>query len=253
MKRAPNPNSTANLPTTGDNARQDGAARLKKEVIQMLLVPQPGGRYLTVAEASLRTGVPKASIYADLRRIRADGLAHYLPPHHQSGRPQGGTLPSGQFSYPLYEAVQAGMFVQGAQHDPEPVGTFESDVHVPVADRPDAVQPFAMTVRGDSMTNHDEEYHFPHGSRVLVDPNLTPHVGDFVVVSDNEDGGSTLKQMVWMRLEGAEQAGPALRALNPDPKYGPFPYDNLSGRFRVVGTVVDSQLPAYRRGQLRRR
>ena len=216
----------------------------------MLVCMRGDGTYPTVNEVSLKTGEPKASIYADLRRIRQDGLAHELPLHLQPGRAKAAaTLPVGKHSYPLFEAVQVGAFSEGAQHDPEPIGVFESDVLLVPGNVPDAIAPFAMLVRGDSMTNHEENFHFPDGSKVLVDPGLTPHVGDFVVVSDNEGGGSTLKQMMWLRLPGAAASGPALKALNPDPKYGPFSYDNNSGSFRVVGVVVDSQLPAYRRNR----
>lgn len=249
-----NPNSAANLPHGADNARQSGLQRLRRPSIQLLLHKQPNGAYPTVAEVSQRTGEPKSSIYADLRRIRKEGLAQELPPHLRSGNPRAvDTPPTGKHSYPLFEAVQAGVFAEGAQYDPEPAGVFESDVLVLPADGQDgqdgqdAVSPFAMLVRGDSMTNPDEEFHFPDGSKVLIDPGLTPRVGDFVVVSDNEEGASTLKQMMWLRLPGCGAPGPALKALNPNPRYGPFPYDNASGRFRVVGVVVDSQLPAYRR------
>ena len=76
-------------------------------------------------------------------------------------------------------------------------------------------------------------------------------VGDFVVVADSEGGGSALKLLDWLRLEGKEQPGPVLRALNPDPRYGPFLYDNTNDRFRVIGVVVDSQLPAYKRRSAR--
>ena len=250
-----NPNSAANLPHGADNARQSGLQRLRRPSIQLLLHKQPNGAYPTVAEVSERTGEPKSSIYADLRRIRKEGLTQELPPHLRSGNPRAvdpravDTPPTGKHSYPLFEAVQAGVFAEGAQydHDPEPAGVFESDVLVLPADGQDAVSPFAMLVRGDSMTNPDEEFHFPDGSKVLIDPGLTPRVGDFVVVSDSEEGASTLKQMMWLRLPGHDAPGPALKALNPNPRYGPFPYDNASGRFRVVGVVVDSQLPAYRR------
>ena len=251
MKKTRNPNAAANLPTEMSNARQGGRERLHKEAIQLLLKPGPSGRYRTVADVSEQTGVPRATIYADLRRIREDGLAHCLPAHHQAGRPGGESQPVGRFSYPLFEATQVGAFAQTMQHEPEPVGVFESDALVQPANKPGAVPPFAILVRGDSMTNPSEEWHFPAGSKVLVDPSLTPHIGDFVVVADSEGGGSTLKLLDWLRLEGEEQPGPALRALNPDPRYGPFLYDNTNNRFRVIGVVVDSQLPAYKRRSTR--
>lgn len=246
---------TPNLPDPrlpGATERRDAEDLLDEPAIKLIveLRRKPSA-------AARETGTPKATVYAWLRRIREDGYADKLPPslRRGAGLDQGADLLGqrvGLHSYPVFGSVPAGLFEGYAVYDDEPSGTFETDLKV-VARPPRNFPPFGFKVSGDSMTNLAEPHHFPHDSLVLVDPNLKESPGDFVVVVDLETGAQTLKQIKWAKLPEMEKPGPILCALNPDPKFKPTPIDHDRDRFQVVGVVVDSKLPSYRRGPTRRR
>ena len=89
---------------------------------------------------------------------------------------------------------------------------------------------FGLKVRGESMFNPGGKVSFQEGEIVLVDPEMDPRNGDFVVVRlDNQDE-ATFKKLV---IEGGEQY---LMALNPD---WPERIIELDESATIIGVVFE--------------
>lgn len=142
-------------------------------------------------------------------------------------------------AYPIYARVPGGSFNGCATADLEPTGDYVTDLRV--RQKPERPAPFAMEVRGDSMTNPASPVQFPDGSRVLCDPGQTPDLGDFVVVIDVTDESLTLKRLVNKGAPGERDLW--LEPLNP--AFVPMKYED--SRHQVAGVVVDAQMPLYRK------
>jgi hypothetical protein len=81
---------------------------------------------------------------------------------------------------------------------------------------------FALRVEGDSMGPR-----FPPGIRIIVEPELAPREGDYVVARDG-DGAVTFRQLV---RDGGDWF---LRPLNPQ-----YPVQSLSG-WEILGVVREA-------------
>lgn len=55
---------------------------------------------------------------------------------------------------------------------------------------------FALRVSGTSMENCKGPHHFPNGSLILVNPDIVPNAGDFVVAMDENTQEATFKQLI---------------------------------------------------------
>lgn len=139
------------------------------------------------------------------------------------------------YTYPVYGKVQAGQWNHtDVIHDEQDVGTYYTTRHLPSIE---GVEPYALEVRGLSMTNERASVQFPEGSKVLVSPgrnNLRP--GDFVVAFDEATQETTLKR--YAVFSGT----PRLVPLNPD-----FPTLQLGESHRIAGVVIEAMLPLYER------
>jgi len=148
------------------------------------------------------------------------------------------------YSYPILARVPAGGF-NGAPLSPDDLlGTYGTDLHVPVRN---GKEPFAFKVHGDSMTNPAasptapaNDPNFPNGIFVLCDPSAFPDPGDFVVVVDATDESMTLKKLVNRDPEGRDLW---LTPLNP--AFSPIQYDDSV--HQLVGVVVDAMMPMFRK------
>ncbi|AHG75406.1 LexA family repressor/S24 family protease [Mannheimia varigena USDA-ARS-USMARC-1296] len=137
----------------------------------------------------------------------------------------------GTTKVPLISYIQAGQWT-GIDDFRESCGDYEyilTDLDV-------SENAFALEIKGDSM-NPD----FIEGDRVIIDPDVQPHAGEFVAAI-NGDYEATFKK--YRPLEDLDAYGRQhfeLIALNPD-------YHKLSTlkqEIRIIGTMVEHRI--YRR------
>lgn len=96
---------------------------------------------------------------------------------------------------------------------------------------------FALIIRDDSMAPE-----FREGDRIIVDPEVTPQPGDFVIAKLERDGEATFRKL---RERGADADGATmieLVPLNPD---WPTLAINAETPGRIIGTMVEHR--RYRR------
>lgn len=137
----------------------------------------------------------------------------------------------GTTKVPLISYIQAGQWT-GIDDFRESCGDYEyilTDLEV-------SEDAFALEIKGDSM-----EPDFIEGDRVIIDPDVQPHAGEFVAAI-NGDYEATFKK--YRPLEDLDEYGRQhfeLIALNPD-------YHKLSTlkqEIRIIGTMVEHRI--YRR------
>lgn len=96
---------------------------------------------------------------------------------------------------------------------------------------------FALQIDGDSMLPE-----FDAGDRVIIDPDVMPHSGDFVAAR-NSKGGATFKKY---RVRGADDSGKEIFELIPlNDKYASIRSDHEP--LEVIGTMVEHR--KYRRNR----
>lgn len=143
------------------------------------------------------------------------------------------TIPAtiGTTKVPIISYIQAGQWT-GIDDFRETCGDYEyilTDLEV-------SENAFALEIKGDSM-----EPDFIEGDRVIIDPDVQPHAGEFVAAI-NGDYEATFKK--YRPLEDLDEYGRQhfeLIALNPD-------YHKLSTlkqEIRIIGTMVEHRI--YRR------
>ncbi|QLB44824.1 helix-turn-helix domain-containing protein [Mannheimia pernigra] len=143
------------------------------------------------------------------------------------------TIPAtiGTTKVPIISYIQAGQWT-GIDDFRETSGDYEyilTDLEV-------SENAFALEIKGDSM-----EPDFIEGDRVIIDPDVQPHAGEFVAAI-NGDYEATFKK--YRPLEDLDEYGRQhfeLIALNPD-------YHKLSTlkqEIRIIGTMVEHRI--YRR------
>ncbi|MEG9498921.1 LexA family transcriptional regulator [Mannheimia indoligenes] len=137
----------------------------------------------------------------------------------------------GTTKVPIISYIQAGQWT-GIDDFRETCGDYEyilTDLDV-------SENAFALEIKGDSM-----EPDFIEGDRVIIDPDVQPHAGEFVAAI-NGDYEATFKK--YRPLEDLDEYGRQhfeLIALNPD-------YHKLSTlkqEIRIIGTMVEHRI--YRR------
>ena len=122
---------------------------------------------------------------------------------------------------PCLTWVQAGGFASGSDQYPYP-GAAEEYIETDLLGK----YLFAMRVKGDSM-----EPLFFEGEVIVIDPEVQPQPGDYVIVKKDENDEATFKQLkkyrgVWV-----------LHPLNP--RYEDI---EMTREMRVVGKVVRKQM-----------
>ena len=138
--------------------------------------------------------------------------------------------PIGARSIPVISAIQAGMWC-------EIVDRFQpgdADEYL-MTDLELSAHAFALTIRGNSMLPE-----FNPGDRVIIDPAVSPHPGDFVAAK-NGDQEATFKKY---RPRGMDAAGNMVFELVPlNEDYPTLRSDTQP--IRIVGTMVEHR--KYRR------
>lgn len=131
---------------------------------------------------------------------------------------------------PLIDYVRAGTLVEVA--NPFPVGGAYDWL---LTDLDLSERAFALEIEGNSM-----EPEFKAGDRVIIDPSVSPHPGDFVVAK-NHDEKATFKKY---RLRGIDETGKEVFELIPlNSDYPTLRSDEIP--LRIIGTMMEHR--KYRR------
>lgn len=216
--------------------RRRNLARLREEV---------GGSW---AELNRRTGrsdrdatygqIWKEAVNSQTKLVRRMGNALARTLEEAMGKPIGwmdtehpeanlrAADPVGR-SVPLISWVEAGQMAD--VEDPYPPG--DGAAWIPVG-RKCGPRAFALTVDGLSMTNPNGHPTFPHGTVIIVDPDVSPDPGRFVVAKDVANQAATFKRLA---VDGGRWF---LVPLNPA-----FPTLEIDrSTIRIIGVVVEVRM-----------
>jgi SOS-response transcriptional repressor LexA len=133
---------------------------------------------------------------------------------------------------PVIDYVAAGTWDTVA--DPYPPGR---GMELLLTDRSAGGGSFALVVRGTSM-----EPEFRDGDKIIVDPDVTPQPGDYVVAKLESEDEATFKKF---RPRGSDAAGRPLIDLVPLNEDWPVLHIDAGSPGRIVGTMVEHR--RYRR------
>ncbi|HDL5976629.1 TPA: helix-turn-helix domain-containing protein [Mannheimia haemolytica] len=187
-----------------------------------------GVSHVAVSQWESSTTKPNSENILDLSTVLQCDISWLL-----RGNGESNVLPAslGMTKIPLISYIQAGQWT-GIDDFRETCGDYEyilTDLEV-------SEDAFALEIKGDSM-----EPDFIEGDRVIIDPDVQPHAGEFVAAI-NGDYEATFKK--YRPLEDLDEYGRQhfeLIALNPD-------YHKLSTlkqEIRIIGTMVEHRI--YRR------
>lgn len=187
-----------------------------------------GVSHVAVSQWESSTTKPNSENILDLSTVLQCDISWLL-----RGNGESNVLPAslGMTKVPLISYIQAGQWT-GIDDFRETCGDYEyilTDLEV-------SEDVFALEIKGDSM-----EPDFIEGDRVIIDPDVQPHAGEFVAAI-NGDYEATFKK--YRPLEDLDEYGRQhfeLIALNPD-------YHKLSTlkqEIRIIGTMVEHRI--YRR------
>jgi SOS-response transcriptional repressor LexA len=118
--------------------------------------------------------------------------------------------------------------------DPYPPGR---GMELLVTERSAGGSSFALVVRGTSM-----EPEFRDGDKIIVDPDVTPQPGDYVVAKLEREDEATFKKF---RPRGSDAAGQPVIDLVPLNEDWPVLHIDAANPGRIVGTMVEHR--RYRR------
>lgn len=136
----------------------------------------------------------------------------------------------GSRKIPLINVVQAGAFAEKA-----PITGVDGDFEYVLTDMNWSNEAFALKIEGDSMAPS-----FHTGDVVIIDPDIEPHPGEFVVAK-NGDHEATFKKYRPVSFDAQGEQVFELVPLNTD--YPIMRSDTLP--IRVIGTMVEHRI--YRR------
>ncbi|HGO5853594.1 TPA: LexA family protein [Mannheimia haemolytica] len=187
-----------------------------------------GVSHVAVSQWESSTTKPNSENILDLSTVLQCDISWLL-----RGNGESNVVPAsiGMTKVPLISYIQAGQWT-GIDDFRESCGDYEyilTDLEV-------SEDAFALEIKGDSM-----EPDFIEGDRVIIDPDVQPHAGEFVAAI-NGDYEATFKK--YRPLEDLDEYGRQhfeLIALNPD-------YHKLSTlkqEIRIIGTMVEHRI--YRR------
>jgi SOS-response transcriptional repressor LexA len=118
--------------------------------------------------------------------------------------------------------------------DPYPPGR---GMELLVTERSAGGSSFALVVRGTSM-----EPEFRDGDKIIVDPDVTPQPGDYVVAKLEREDEATFKKF---RPRGSDAAGQPVIDLVPLNEDWPVLHIDAANPGRIIGTMVEHR--RYRR------
>lgn len=131
----------------------------------------------------------------------------------------------GGFRIPLISYVQAGMW--HLEGEGCMLGT-NGDYEYIFTDLPLSPASFALRVKGNSM-----EPEFKEGDRIIIDPDVCPHPGDYVVAMNENDEVTFKKYRARGIVDGEETF--ELVPLNPD-----YPtLDSKHNKITILGTLIE--------------
>ena len=135
-------------------------------------------------------------------------------------------VPVGKRRIPVLSYAQAGHWV-----DPnDDVISDEEIAEYLITDADYSPMSFAMIVRGESMAPV-----FQPGDRIVVDPEVTPQPGDYVIAM-NAAQEVTFKVLAELGMNARGEMVRELRSLNPV-----YPsWNSTAVDFRIIGTVVET-------------
>lgn len=160
----------------------------------------------------------------------ADKLTAAYPEWLGSGQTNVAAAPIGARQIPLIDSVQAGMWTEIA--DAYAMGDGSDFL---LTDLDLSAHAFALEIRGDSMLPD-----FRPGDRVIIDPEIAPCPGDFVVAK-NGGNEATFKKY---RPRGLNASGIPIVELVPLNDDYPSLHSETSP-FQIIGTMVEHR--RYRR------
>ena len=167
-----------------------------------------------------------AAIYLDVNpHWLATGEGEMLPPTGQR-QEASNVLPAqiGMRRVPLINYVQAGVWTEALER--EAIG---ADFEYLLTDLELSASAFALEIKGDSMLPN-----FKPGDRVIIDPEICPNPGDFVVAKNGEEEATFKKY----RPRGMTDRGNLIFELTPlNPDFAPIRSDQTP--IRIVGTMVE--------------
>lgn len=214
------------IQTLGDRIR---SRRKELKLTQKdLATALKGVSHVAVSQWESSTTKPNSENILDLSTVLQCDISWLL-----RGNGESNVVPAsiGMIKIPLISYIQAGQWT-GIDDFRESGGDYEyilTDLEV-------SEDAFALEIKGDSM-----EPDFIEGDRVIIDPDVQPHAGEFVAAI-NGDYEATFKK--YRPLEDLDEYGRQhfeLIALNPD-------YHKLSTlkqEIRIIGTMVEHRI--YRR------
>lgn len=167
-----------------------------------------------------------------LRRAPAETPPVTPPPGYANVRP----VTRSRRSVPLLNLVQAGHPKEVVDDYAPGAGMAELDVDADMAAELGPAA-FALQIEGDSM-----EPEFMEGDRVIIDPDVKPRPGDYVVAKLEREQSATFKRYRSRGLDAAGQEMFELVALNPN--YLPIQVNGENPGF-IVGTMIEHR--RYRR------
>ena len=138
--------------------------------------------------------------------------------------------PIGVRRIPVISAIQAGMWAEIADN----FAPGDADEWL-LTDLDMSASSFALTIRGDSMLPE-----FNPGDRVIIDPEVAPHPGDFVAAKNGEQEATFKKY----RPRGMDAQGNMVFELVPLNDDYPTLRSDVQ-HIRIVGTLVEHR--KYRR------
>lgn len=169
---------------------------------------------------------------ARVLRVRPEWLETGRGPMQEINGAEANVSPAaiGERRIPLLNYVQAGAFVDCGQNF-----TME-DVEYLLTDLDLSERAFALQIKGDSMLPD-----FKEGDRIIVDCEVTPRPGDFVVAKNSEQE-ATFKKYRLLRIDETGKEIFELVPLNGD-----YPSMNSEQhRIQVIGTMIEHR-KYYRR------
>lgn len=214
------------IQTLGDRIR---SRRKELKLTQKdLATALKGVSHVAVSQWESSTTKPNSENILDLSTVLQCDISWLL-----RGNGESNVVPAsiGMIKIPLISYIQAGQWT-GIDDFRESCGDYEyilTDLKV-------SEDAFALEIKGDSM-----EPDFIEGDRVIIDPDVQPHAGEFVAAI-NGDYEATFKK--YRPLEDLDEYGRQhfeLIALNQD-------YHKLSTlkqEIRIIGTMVEHRI--YRR------
>lgn len=177
-------------------------------------VTKPDGYYLLALSKALQCD-PSWLLHGNQNKVN-ESIQSYTAMIEHSNTTQG---PEIQGRVPLISMVQAGNFCESI--DLFQPGDAEEWIACP-ANHSD--QSYALRVQGESMLPR-----FTEGEIIIVDPNVSPDSGKFVIARRSSDQKTTFKQL--MKDDGDYY----LKALNPE--WGDR-YIRMSEEWHVCGVVI---------------